>query len=76
MGLAITVLGLLLLLPLADYLPVDLRLKLSQLLSGSSPQSTFFRVVSGEPSRVLEGTLVGVGLLLVAVAEYLRQARK
>ena len=74
-GLVLTGLGLLLLSPIADYLPVDLWSKLSPASRGSSPQLEYFRMVRGEQSFLLEGALVGVGLLLVAITPCLRPAK-
>jgi hypothetical protein len=54
--------GILLLLPLSDLLPVDL-------LGG--PRH-YYRVVSVEHSWITEASLIGIGMLLVLVARALR----
>ena len=71
-GLALVGIGLILLSPVGDLLPVDFWFKLKTFFSDSSSSSEhiFFRVVPGEPSRTLEFILIALGLVLVASALY------
>lgn len=72
-GIAFVVVGLVLLSPIADALPVDFWSKLKGLfLSGtsSSSQHQFFRVVPGEPNHLGEFGIIAIGLLLVALSLY------
>ena len=71
-GLAFVGIGLILLSPVGDLLPVDFWFRLKNIFSDSSSPSEhmFFRVVPGEPSRTLEFAFIGFGLVLVASALY------
>jgi hypothetical protein len=74
-GLAFIAVGLLLLSPAADFLPVDFWLWVKSLFlpgSSSSSEHVYMRVVPGQPSRLFEFVLIGVGFLLVAAALYFR----
>jgi len=61
-GYAFIVLGILLLLPLGDFLPVD--------LFGGTHH--YYRVVSTDHSWFTEALLIGLGMLLVLVGRALR----
>jgi hypothetical protein len=71
-GIALVVIGLLLLSPVADLLPVEFGLRLKNFFSDPSSPSKHmvFRFAPGEPSRTLEFALIGIGLALVASALY------
>jgi hypothetical protein len=71
-GLALVAIGLILLSPVGDLLPVDFWFRLKNIFSDSSSSSEHmvFRFVPGESSRTLEFVLIGVGLVLVAFALY------
>ena len=72
-GLACIAVGLVLLSPLADFLPVDFWQRARSLFSSSqSSEHFYYRVVPGQPSRTIEFVLIGVGLLLVFVSVFLR----
>ncbi len=70
-GYALVAVGLLLLSPVADFLPVDLWLWVEHLLSESPSQHAYLRVAHGSSGRGVEFSLIGIGLALVASALYL-----
>lgn len=73
-GLAIVIVGLLLLSPASDFLPVELSLFVQSLLSPKeSPHHAYMRVVLVESSHVVEFIIIGVGLTLVAIAMYFKK---
>lgn len=76
-GIVLSVAGLLLLTPLADLLPFDFWSRLKSLFrSGSAPfEHVFYRLVPGEPSRIIEFALIGIGLALVCVSLYVRHRK-
>lgn len=71
-GVAFVAIGVVLLSPIADVLPVDFGSKLKGLfISGSSSSShQYVRIVPGEPSHLIELCLIAIGLLLVALSLY------
>ena len=71
-GLTLIVIGLILLSPIGDFLPVDFwpRLKNFFFPDPLSSKDFVFRFVPGEQSRTLEFALIGVGILFVASALY------
>lgn len=72
-GIVFVAMGLALLSPLADFVPLDFWAKLQGPLSGEAPsQQDYVRVVPAEESRIVEVALLGVGLVLVAAASYFR----
>lgn len=77
LGIALAVVGLALLSPLGDLLPVNFWSSVRSVFkSGSMPvDPVFYRVVPGEPSRTIEFILIGVGLALVGVSLYFRHHR-
>ena len=76
-GIALAAIGLALLSPIGDLLPVDFWPSLRSLFkSGSIPiDATFYRAVPGEPSRAVEYMLICVGLALVGASLYVRQRK-
>jgi hypothetical protein len=76
-GFALAILGLALLSPLGDLLPVDFWWSLKGWFkSEPTPTSAaFFRVVPGEQSRVVEFALIGIGSALVGASLYLRRRK-
>jgi hypothetical protein len=72
-GLAFIAVGLVLLSPLTDFLPVDFWQRARSLFSSDpSSEHPYYRVVPGQPSRAIEFVLIGVGLLFVVVSLLLR----
>lgn len=72
-GIVLSVTGLLLLSPLADFLPVDPWIQLKQLLAGGNRQPhAYLRAVPGEPSKVVELVILAVGVVMVAAALYFK----
>lgn len=72
-GVACVVTGLLLLSPLADFLPIDLWVQLKQLfVGGEAPHHAYLRVVPGDPSRVVEFVILGVGAVMIATSLFLK----
>lgn len=67
LGLALVIIGLALLSPLADLLPVDLGHALERLLGAgpSEPAQAYYRAMPGQASRTVEFMLVGIGALLM-----------
>jgi hypothetical protein len=76
-GIALVVVGLALLSPIGDLLPIDLWLILRSLFTaGSMPADTvFYRLAPSEPSSAVELVLIGVGLALVGASLYVRQRK-
>jgi hypothetical protein len=76
-GIALAVVGLVLLSPLGDLLPVNFWPSLKSLFkSGYLPADpVFYRVVPGEQSRVVEFALIGLGLALVCASLYVRNRK-
>jgi hypothetical protein len=77
LGAALIVIGLLLLSPFGDLLPVNFWFRLDGLLGINPPPSEhiYYRVVPGGPNRTLELVLIGVGAFL-AIGARLRRDRK
>ena len=77
LGIALAVIGLALLSPLGDLLPVSFWPSLNSLLkSGALPaEPLFYRVVPGEQSKVVEFMLVGIGLALAGTSLYVRRRK-
>jgi hypothetical protein len=71
-GVAFIAAGLFLLSPVADFLPVDLWPWVQDLFSETPSQYAYLRVESGPVGRIVEFSLMGIGLALVAAALYLR----
>jgi hypothetical protein len=71
-GLALIAAALLLLSPVPDFLPVGLWGCVKDLFSESPAQHAYVRVVRSSSSRIVEFSLMGIGILFVAVALYLR----
>lgn len=76
-GIALALLGLVLLWPLGDLLPVDFWSGLKSWFKSESRSAgpAFFRVVPGESSRVVELVLISIGLALVATSLYFRHRK-
>ena len=76
-GFALTIVGLALLSPLGDLLPVNFWPSLKSLFrSGAMPaEPAFYRVVPGEQSRIVEFALIGIGLMLVGASLYVRHRK-
>lgn len=76
-GIGLALFGLVLLSPLGDLLPIDFWSGLKNVFKAESRSAgpTFFRVVPGDPSRVVEFVLIGIGLALVATSLYVRHRK-
>jgi hypothetical protein len=77
LGVAFVVIGLVLLSPLGNLLPIDFWLGLENLFSSGSHASEhlYYRMAPGEPSRTLEFLLIGIGALLVLGSLYLEHRK-
>lgn len=74
LGCALVVLGLLLLSPIGDLLPVGLWESVKSLFS-NEPQSGYIRVVPTAPSYVTEFGLIFIGLVMVAIGKLRRSPK-
>ncbi|MFZ6749044.1 hypothetical protein [Undibacterium sp. Ren11W] len=76
-GIALAIVGLALLSPLGDFLPINFWPSLESLFkSGSRPTDPlFYQVVPGEQSKALEFGLVVIGLALVGASLYVRHRK-
>ncbi len=74
---ALAFVGLALLSPIGDLLPIDLWLILRSLFTAASMPAdpVLYRVAPNEPSRAVELVLIGVGLALVGASLYVRQRK-
>lgn len=71
-GIVCFIIGLVLLSPLADFLPVDLWDKLKQLLMGNqTPDPIYLRVVRGNTSRTIEFFILIAGVALMVISLFL-----
>ncbi len=71
-GIALVVIGLVLLSPLGDLLPVDFWRTVSSMFSASSK---YMRVVPGEENNLPKFALVAIGLATVACGFYLKAGK-
>ena len=70
-GLVLIAIGMILLSPIADLLPVDFWGEVQNLFSSdSASSSTYYRIVPSESSQFFEFTIIGIGLLMVLIALY------
>lgn len=75
-GIAFIILGGILLSPISDFLPVDFWVRLQSIFFPSSSSTRgYLRVVPLEPNNTLELTLIGLGLLLIAIGLFLRHKK-
>lgn len=74
LGITLSAVGLALLSPLGELLPVAFWPSLESLLTSGSlpPEPVYYRLVPGEESRSLEFLLVGVGFALAGASWYVR----
>jgi hypothetical protein len=73
-GIVLVVLGVVLLSPIADLLPLEISAhSLNPFAAG--PSSNYYRVVPVEHSFWVEGILIAVGVVLIAVSLYLQRRK-
>lgn len=71
-GVACFIIGLILLSPLADFLPVGFWDKLKQLFTGDqASRHVYLRVARGKTSRTIEFFILVAGLVLMAISLFL-----
>ncbi len=77
LGIALAVIGLALLSPLGDLLPVNFWPSMDSFFtSGTLPaEPLFYRVVPGGQSRVVEFMRIGIGLALAGMSLYVRRSK-
>lgn len=72
-GITFLVVGLFLLSPLADFLPIDFWSQLKQLVvEEKDSKIVYIRVVKGEPSKIFQLALTATGVALIATSAYLK----
>lgn len=78
LGIALAAVGLALLSPLDELLPVGFWPFLEGLFTSGSmpPEPVYYRLVPGKESRSLEFLLIGVGAALVAASLHMRDRRR